>query len=102
MVITLWMCGSGYVVHKCSVLYYRECHFVRIDSPFCLLNQANLKSYYKTFLKSRRETVILFLFVKPSYCLGDFILSRWLELLEKSVKAYYIKSKEESSILKWA
>lgn len=41
-----------------------------------------------------------FLFVKSLYCLGDVLLSRWLGSLEKSVKAYYIKSKEESSILK--
>lgn len=42
-----------------GVFYYRECHFIRIDSSFSLFNKANLKSYYKTFLKSTRETVIL-------------------------------------------
>lgn len=46
------------------------------------------------------EKLSFFLFVKSLYCLGDFLLSRWLELLEKSGRAYYIKSKEEWSILK--
>lgn len=51
--------GMGVLLRSVGVLYYRECHFVKIDSSFSLLNKGNLKSYYKTFLKSRRETVIL-------------------------------------------
>lgn len=83
-----------------GVLYYRECHFVRIDSAFSLLNKANLKSYYKTFLKSRRETVIL------SLC-EIVVLSWWLSFVKMprvigEVKACYIKRKEEWTILKCA
>lgn len=53
------MCVNGCVVQSVGVLYDRECHPVRVDSSFSLLNKANFKSYCKTFLKSRRETVIL-------------------------------------------